>query len=98
MYASQAWSGFLSQELIYRIDVFLRRTCKFGLCQHIYNFQYVADLRDVSLFKEIMQHGHCLHQILPSVKTVEVLRPRGYNFILPTCKYDIYKHSFLKGC
>ena len=26
MYASQAWSGFLSQELIYRIDVFYK-TC-----------------------------------------------------------------------
>jgi hypothetical protein len=62
MYASQAWSGFLSQELIYRIDVFLRRMCKFRLCQHTHNFQYVANLRDATLFKEIVQHD----QILPS--------------------------------
>ena len=38
--ASLVW--ILSQELIYRIDVFLRRMCKFGLCQHIYNFQYMS--------------------------------------------------------
>ena len=100
MHRHAAWSGFLSQELLYRIDVFLRRMCKFGLCLHIYNFQYVVNLRDVSLFKEIigLQPGHCLHQILPSVKTVEVLRPRGHNFILPKCKYDFYKRSFLNRC
>jgi hypothetical protein len=90
--------GINAVEFIYRIDVFLRRICTFGLCQHIYSFQYVANLRDASLFKEIMQPGHCLHQILPSVKKVKVLHPRGHNFILPKCKYDFYKRSFLNRC
>jgi hypothetical protein len=32
MYASQSWSGFLTQELVGRIDAFLRRMYRYGLC------------------------------------------------------------------
>jgi hypothetical protein len=33
MYASQSWVGFLTQELVGRIDAFLRRLYKYVLCQ-----------------------------------------------------------------
>jgi hypothetical protein len=62
---------------------FQRRKCKYGPCQHIYNFQCVANFRDVSLFEETIQTSHCLHQLLPCVKTADVLHPRGNNFTLP---------------
>jgi hypothetical protein len=50
------------------------------------------------LRKELILPGHCLHQLLPCEKTVDVLRPRGYNFTLPKCKYDVYKGSFFNCC
>jgi hypothetical protein len=76
--------------------------CKlYGVCQFIYNFQSVANLRDVSVFNEIIQPSDFLHNAaLPCVKTVDVLRrPRGHNFTLglPKCKYDFtktLKHMF----
>jgi len=33
-----AWSGFLSAELIGRIDAFLRRMFKYGFCNHQLTF------------------------------------------------------------
>jgi hypothetical protein len=54
--------------------------CKYGLCQFSYNFQYVANLRYIYVFNEIVQPSDCLHHApLPCVKTVDMpRRPRGH--------------------
>jgi hypothetical protein len=88
MYASQAWSGFLSQELIYRIDVFFRRVCKFGLCQHFYSFQYVANLRDMLLYLRKLCNLAiaCIRYFLVLKQLKYTSSYRGHNFILPKNK------------
>lgn len=99
MYASQAWAGFLSQELVGRINGFLKRMNRYGYCQYIYNFQYLSCMRDATLFKQIRNPGHCLHQLLPAEKVVPMLlRLRRHNYVLPVCNYELYKNSFINRC
>ena len=99
MYASQSWSGFVSHELVGRIDAFLRRMFKYGFCQQLYSFQAISNMRDLTLFREMLKPYNCLHILLPLERSIEVkLRPRGHNFTLPICKYDLCKRSFVNKC
>ena len=99
MYASQSWSGFVSHELVGRIDAFFRRMYKYGFCQQLYSFQAISNTRDLTLFREILKPYNCLHLLLPLERSIDVkLRPRGHNFTLPICKYDLYKSSFVNKC
>jgi hypothetical protein len=99
MYASQAWSGFLSRDLIGRINGFFLRMYRYGFCQTIYKFEEISKLRDLALFKQVLLPNNCIHQLLPAEKKIEIqLRPRGHNYVLPFCKYVYFRHSFLNPC
>jgi hypothetical protein len=47
MYASQAWSGFLSRDLIGRINGFFLRMYRYGFCQTIDKFEEISKLRNL---------------------------------------------------
>jgi hypothetical protein len=99
MYASQSWAGFLTQELVGRIDAFLRRMYRYGLCQKYCCFTELSDLRDLALFNSVTKSNNCINCLLPPIKTnAASLRPRGHNFSLPKCDYNLYKSSFLIRC
>jgi hypothetical protein len=99
MYASQSWSGFVSSELAGRIDAYFRRMFRYGLCQNLYSFRELADVRDLTLFNEIRHYNNCIHCLLPSEKSLAIpLRPRGHNFLLPMSKTNLHKHSFVTRC
>jgi hypothetical protein len=89
MYASQSWSGFLSRDLVGRINGFFLRMYRYGFCQTIYNFEENSKLRDLTLFKQVLLPNNCIHQLLPAEKQkIGIqLRPRGHNYVLPFCKY-----------
>lgn len=100
MYASQSWSGFLSRDLIGRINGFFLRMYRYGFCQTIYKFEEISKFRDLTLFKQVLLPNNCIHQLLPAEKNkIGIqLRPRGHNYVLPFCNYVYFRHSFLNRC
>ena len=101
MYASQAWSGHLSAASIGRIDAFLRRMHRYGFSQSLYDFYDLSITRDFTLFHQSLKPSHCLHCLLPCERNLSdyvSLRPRGHDFVLPACKYELYKSTFLNRC
>lgn len=99
MYASQSWAGFLTQDLVGRIDAFLRRMYSYGLCQKHYSFKELSCLRDLALFNSVTKSHNCIHHLLPATKkNTESLRLRGHSFLLPKCVHNLFKNSFLIRC
>jgi len=111
-YGVCAWSGFLSAELIGRIEAFLRRMFKYGFCNRQLTFLDISGICDSTLLKLMLNSNsskRCIHQLLPSVKNVHQLlpsvkndinnfRPRGHRFTLPNCTSKLYIFSFVNRC
>ena len=98
-YGVCAWSGFLSVELIGRIDAFFRRMFRYGFCKRIITFREVSDNCDNTLFNTMLNSHSCIHQLLPSLKNeIMQLRQRGHKFVLPNCTSNLYKVSFVNRC
>lgn len=98
-YGVCAWSGFLSVELIGRIDAFFRRMFRYGFCKRIITFRDVSDNCDNTLFNTMLNSHSCIHQLLPSLKNeIMQLRQRGHKFVLPNCTSNLYKVSFVNRC
>lgn len=98
-YGVCAWSGFLSSELIGRIDAFLRRMYRYGYCQRLLTFQEISDKCDSTLFKVMLNSYSCIHQLLPPARNDFIqMRPRGHKFTLPNCTTNLYKISFVNRC
>ena len=98
-YGVCAWSGFLSDELIGRIDAFFRRMFKYGFCKRLITFRDLSDNYDSTLFKVMLSSHSCIHKLLSSVK-IEImqLRPRGHKFTLLNCTSNLHKASFVILC
>ena len=98
-YGVCAWSGFLSIELIGRIDAFFRRMFKYEFCKRLITFRDLSDNYYSTLFKVMLNSHSCIHQLLPSVK-IEImqLRPRGHKFTLPKCNSNLHKVFFVNRC
>ena len=67
-YGVCAWSGFLSVELIARIDAFFRRMFRYGFCKRPIKFCELSGNYDSTLFKLMLNSHCCIHQLLPSIK------------------------------
>jgi len=83
LYALPAWGGFLSAELSGRLDVLLRWLKRLGYIQNIFRYQDLLDKADEDLFSNMCSSQHCLHHLLPPLRSVDNLRERGHSFILP---------------
>ena len=98
-YALPAWAGFLTKELVGRIDAFLRHMFLFGFCLQCYTFRQIIAKCDETLFYTVTQPAHFLNLLLPPLKnTSMLLRPRGHNLVLPSCNFEFYKLSFIIRC
>ena len=98
IYVLPAWRGFLTVEQIGRINSFLKRAFKYGLCSQ-FSFLDLADDADQTLFNSMLKKQHCLQVILPEVKTSSLhLRQKGHMFDVPRCTLEIHKRSFLPRC
>ena len=52
-----------------------------------------------TLFKKMKHGSHCLNPILPPAKDIEYnLRNNNNTYVLPQCKYNLYKQSFVNWC
>jgi len=66
-YGVCAWSGFLSAELIGRIDAFLRRMFKYGFCNRQLAFLDISGNCDSTLFKRMLNSNNLLYSSTPTV-------------------------------
>jgi hypothetical protein len=98
-YAACALSGFVTSELKWRIDAFLRRMYKYGFCMNLNNFPETAKHYDLSLYKTNRTTTNCQsckNQLLPPKKHGTIaLRLREHNFVLTVCKFDWFKSSLV---
>jgi hypothetical protein len=80
-----AWSGFLSFELIGRVDAFFRHMFRYGFCDRLLTF---CDINcDNTLIKLMLNSHSCIHQLRSSVQNeILQLRHRGHKFTLPNCR------------
>jgi len=54
-YALPVWRGFLTVEQIGRINSFLKRAFKYGLCFQLFSFLDLADDADQTLFNSMFK-------------------------------------------
>jgi len=98
LYALPACGGFLSSDLLNRIDSILRKPHKFGYTTEVLKVTDMLQNAD-KLFSLMFRSGHCLHTLLPDLKMIDiVLRSSGTSFNLPQCNYKLYKRSFVNRC
>jgi len=93
IYAMPAWGGFLSNDLIAKLDTFFKKAFRWG---------YSCDLGRLSVLlheadeQMVNNKDHCVHQFLPPEKILPVkLRATNCIFVLPQCHYNLYKRSFV---
>jgi hypothetical protein len=94
-YAISAWGGFVHSDWRRKIDAFLLRAYRSGLCTNL-TFDSLLFAADQALFASMCNNTHCLHHILPALKSHHYeLRTRGHELRLPEYKTLLYKKSFL---
>ena len=97
-YALPAWAGFLTADLTNRINTMLKKCFKFGYVGgiHCHTLCKLIKQADDKFFKSLQKPSHCDHYLLPPRKATDrSLRSRGHSYIVPTCKYTLYKNSFI---
>jgi len=99
LYALPAWGGFLSSDLLNKIDSILRKAHRFGYTTEVLKVTDMLQNADNKLFLLMFQSSHCLHTLLPDVKVINiVLCNSGTSFNLPHCSYKLYTQSFVNRC
>jgi len=70
LYALSAWDGFLNSQQINRINSFVRKARRFGLCSStcLCDVSEYLRLADCRLFNRIQSSSHCLSHIRPPEK------------------------------
>jgi len=94
LYALQAWGGFLSAELIGRINAYFRRVKRFSYIDTILTVDKLLSQSECDLFVKASISDHSLHHLLPSYRTSN-LRERGHSFHLPDYDTVMFKKSFI---
>jgi hypothetical protein len=98
-YAVPAWGGFASVELVGRVNSLLRRVKRYQLTDEENTFEDILYHADHALFKNMQNASHCTFNLLPPFKVqTQSLRCKGHNFILPSCRYNLHKNSFVPRC
>ena len=88
MYAASAWIGFASQSDKRRIDAFIQRGKRSGLCPaDLQTFTELGQAADNKLFRMVLfNSNHVLHSLLPEKSNVfyyHNLHPRLHDRLLP---------------
>jgi len=77
------------------INAFLRRMYKYHFVSECFDIDSIVDNMDRKFFKLLFSPAHCLHSLLPPVKSNPYgLRPRDHNLQLPVCN-SFSRKSFI---
>ena len=105
LYALSAWGGFLNSQQINRINAFVRKARRFGLCSStcLCDVSEYLRLADCRLFNHIQCFSHCLSHLPPEkhhlrLRVLEVtvtLSPFAQtSFASPLLYHEVYFLSF----
>jgi len=70
-----------------RIDGFLRRLYTYGFTTRLLTFQQLHRNANATLFKKIFNSDHCLHHLLPPVKSLPMQQRPGRRKLIVSCQY-----------
>ena len=85
-----------SVDLKHKIDVFLKRSYRYGFTKEIFHIQTIIDSVTYDLFNKVKASNDCLYHLGPPHRPLnEALRVRGHQFQLPNCIYKFHKQSFI---
>ena len=99
LYALPAWGVHLSATQIGRINAFLKRAHKCGFSTELLTVDKLLYSSAATLFKKMKHESHCLNPLLPPTKETDYnLRNSDNTYVLPQCKYNLYKQSFVNWC
>jgi len=89
-------SNSLNSQQINRINAFLRKARRLGLCSStcLCDVSEYLRLGNCRLFNHIQCSSHCLSHLLPPEKHHLGLHPRGHHYSLPICPNKLCKSSF----
>ena len=59
----------MSVELKGQVNSFLKRAFKFGFCSKLYTVEAITDNADMDLFCKMANPGHCVHSVLPPIRS-----------------------------
>ena len=83
-------------DLIGKIDAYLCKAVRWGYNGNVKLLSELLHDRDMKLFRSMLHSTHCIHQLLPPLKSIPTkLRTSHCAFALPYCHYNLYKHSFV---
>lgn len=99
-YCISAWGGFIKETDVAKINSMLKRAKRYGFTDTLYDFNGLLKHSDLKLYHKMLSSSHCLHHVLPAIKTTN--RPfRTCNsvfqhyFTLPITRTASYKKSFI---
>ena len=98
LYGLEVWCCASQGKYLDRVDIFVRRPCRFGFTDKIILISEVIKNRDRNLLNRIINDtDHVLYDMFPH-KRNRALRDRGHDFILPPLKTERFKLPFVNGC
>ena len=84
LYALPAWGGFLTADLIAKIDAYLYKAIRWGYNGNLTMLSELLHDADMKLFRSMLRSTHCIHQLLPPLKFMPMkLRTSHCPFALP---------------
>jgi len=99
LYSLPAWEVFASAADVGRIDALLKRAYKWSFSKDIVTLNELINKPGTSLFQKLHSPSHCLNPLLPSKKIISYnLRNSDNSYVLPQCKLNVFKRSFINWC
>ena len=68
VYALPAWGGFLTKDLVNKINAFLKKSAKYGYTSTLNEYDALLDKYDSTLFDSLQNDNHCINCLLPKGK------------------------------
>jgi len=94
VYALPAWGGFLTKDLVNKIDAFLKKSAKYGYTSTLHEYDVLLDKYDSTLFDNLQNDNHCINCLLPNKKSI-AMSLRKTRFELPKYIYKLFRNSFI---
>jgi len=93
------WEVFLSAGQCSKIGAFFKRAHKYGFTNRSLTVNDLLNTSAADLYQKAKSPTHCLHMLLPPKKSIDYsLRNSDSSFVLPRCKFNISKRSFINCC
>ena len=82
-YVISCWGGFVSTQLISKVNSMLSRCFEYGFRMKIYKFEDLLQYADRRLFHNMQRTTHCIHALLPNQRPLASLRIHRHPYELP---------------